>query len=268
LPSAGAFAAFSIPSEELNQIPPVDYYYLTASAQAEILAVMDNAQKSPAIAVSSAYGGKVAGFSFLNLWRWQMQSNSNAYKSFTSDVITWLSNRSAGQMTALYEPSYYLDEPIEIKLTAIDDVRRVRSNLAPRITVFNADNDSVYSDFLVQDKEGYRIQFRLNEPDSYRFTIKDLSSNQSTSGRFIIGSQNLETRDLGYNVQLLGWIAAQSGGRLFDLENSLDFKPVKAIEVNRIEKNEFPLYKKWYLVCLFIIVFCLELFFRRRWGLL
>jgi hypothetical protein len=268
LPAAATYAAFNIPVDELNQIPPVDYYYLAPKAQAEVLAVMDNVQKSPAIAVSSASGGKVAAFAFLNLWRWQLQSKTQAYKSFASDVLTWMSNRQTGQLNALYEPGYYLDEPIEIKLTAIDDVRRARQNLSPRLSVYNAKNDSVFSDFMLQDKDEYRIKFRLNNPGEYRFRIADLTTNQSTSGRFMVSQQNLEARDLGYNLPLLGWISVQTGGRFLNADDALSYKPVKAAESERIEKREFPLYKKWYLICLFILMFCLELFFRRRWGLL
>jgi hypothetical protein len=268
LPDAGVYTAFSISSEELAQIPPVDYYYLSPNAGAEVLAVMDNAQKSPAIAVSGTAGGKVVCFSFLNLWRWQMQSKSQVYKAFTADVITWLSNRSAGSLTALYKPGYFLDEPIEIRLAAVDDVRRSRQSLAPKLFVYNAENDSIFSDFLVQDKDEYRIRFRLDKADSYWFRIVDLNSNQSTTGRFMISTDNLEARDLGYNTPLLSWITAQTGGRFFNADEALTYKPVRASEQDRIEKKEFPLYKKWYLICLFIMVFCLELYFRRRWGLL
>jgi hypothetical protein len=268
LPAAGVYPAFSISNDELAQIPPVDYYYLSSNTTAEVLAVMDNTQKSPAIVVSSAAGGKVAAFTFLNLWRWQMQSHSQAYKSFTADVLTWLSNRSAGALTALYKPGYFLDEPVSIRLSATDDVRRNRQDLSPRLFVYNAKNDSVYSDFLQQDKEGYGIQFRLDKPDAYWFRIVDLTTNQSTTGRFMVSTDNLEARDLGYNLPLLSWVSSQTGGRFTNADEALNYKPVKASRQDRIEKKEFPLYKKWYLICLFIIVFCLELYFRRRWGLL
>jgi len=34
------------------------------------------------------------------------------------------------------------------------------------------------------------------------------------------------------------------------------------------KSKDIPLYRKWYVLTLFIVAFCLELFFRRRWGLL
>jgi hypothetical protein len=268
LPAAGAFSVFQIPESELNQIPPVDFYYLTPSPQTEVLASMDNAQKSPAIAISQRLPGKVISFSFLNLWRWQMQSKSPGYRNFITDMIVWLSNKGSGQFTAIYEPSYFMGEPIEIKLSSYDELHRAKQNLAPRITVYNAKNDSVFSDFMLQSGDEYQIRFRLNKPDEYRFKITDQGSRQSTKGMFMLQELNLENRDLGFNNPLLSWIAMQTGGKFLNLSETSAYKPIKAEETNRTEKIEFPLYKKWYLVSLFILVFCLELYLRRRWGLL
>ena len=268
LPAAGVYSAFNIPPEELSQIPPVDYFYLSAAAESEVLAVMDNAQSSPAAAVSAALSGKVISFSFLNLWRWQLQSRNQGYKAFTSDLLTWLSNRTVGQFRALHEPAYYPEEPVVIRLTAIDETRRARADLAPRITVMNAKNESVFSDFMLPDDDNYKIDFRLQTPGQYSFRIVDQNSGKSTDGRFMLIAQNLEARDLGYNLSLLRWITQQTGGRLMNLSEAASFQPAKAVRADRMEKKDFPLYKKWYLITLFIIVFCLELFFRRRWGLL
>ncbi len=268
LPSAGLYSVFKIDDEETRQIPPVDYYYLTQSLQAEILAVMDNVSKSPAIALSTLYKGKVASFSFINLWRWQMQSTLPAYKTFFTDILTWMSNKSSGQLNALYETSYYLDEQIEIKLTAIDEIRKVRTNLAPGILVQDVKNDSVFSDFMVQDDDMHAIRFRLNKPGEYHFKITDKNSNQSVNGKFIVLSQNLEDRDLGYNNPILNWIAVQTQGKSANIEEYDNLNPIAASETDRLEKREFPLYKKWYFVSLFILLFCIELYLRRRWGLL
>ncbi|MFO7659388.1 MAG: hypothetical protein R6V77_00575 [Candidatus Cloacimonadaceae bacterium] len=267
-PAAGVYSAFNIPSDELAQIPPVDYYYLSAIPTAEVLAVLDNAQKSPAAAVSAALNGKVISLAFLNLWRWQLQSKNQGYKTFTADLLTWLSNRTAGQFRALYEPAYYPEEPLSIRLTAIDETRRARSDLAPKITVVNSKNETVFSDFLTQAEEDYTVSFRLTNPDQYSFRIVDQNSGKSAAGKFLLLPRNQEARDLGYNHTLLSWITQQTSGRIMNLEETANYQPVKAVKADRMEKKDFPLYKKWYLITLFIIVFCLELFFRRRWGLL
>jgi hypothetical protein len=74
-------------------------------------------------------------------------------------------------------------------------------------------------------------------------------------------SDNLEARDLGYNLPLLSWVSQQTGGRFSNADEVMTYKPVKATAQARIENKEIPLYKKWYLISLFIIVFCLYKFF-------
>ncbi|HOV16653.1 MAG TPA: hypothetical protein PLF50_04065 [Candidatus Cloacimonadota bacterium] len=268
LPASQSYAVFQIDPQELEQIPPVDYYYLVPNKQSEVVAVLDNAQKSPAIAINSLSGGKVVGFSVLNLWRWQLQSRTQGYKTFITDLVTWLLNKEAGRFNALYEPSYYLDEPVSIKLTAGDELRRQKQNLAPFITVYNAKNDSVFGDFLTERQGAYNIQFRLTQPDEYHFTIKDKVSGDAAQGKFLVHAQNLEARDLGNNLSLLGWIAQQTGGKFLSLEAADKYQPPLAKAEKQIEQKEFPLYKKWYILVLFIFSFCLELLLRRVWGLL
>lgn len=268
LPASKVYSAIQIPEEEIAQIPPVDYFYVAPANQSDVLATMDNAQKSPAIAINNLSNGKVVSFSFLNLWRWQLQSKNLAYKNFITDMIVWIGNKISGQLSAQYSPSYFMGEPIEIKLTAIDELHKLKQNMAPRISIFKANKDSVYSDFMLLDKDDYKIQFRLDEPGEYQFKIKDQASGQSVQGKFIVQAQNLEERDVGYNIPLLSWIAVQTGGGFYNINESLSYTPPKALEISRTDKKEFPLYKKWYLISLFIFFFCLELFYRRRWGLL
>jgi len=268
LPAAQTYAAFKLGEAELRDIPPLDYYYLTAKPNCEILAVMDNAQASPAIGLDASRKGKVLSFAFVNLWRWQMQSSEAAYRNTINRLITWLANTGTGNFTALYQPGYYSGEPITIKLSSSDETRQSRTNLAPRITVYRADRDSVFSDFLTYRNGEYSIEFQLDQPADYSFEIKDTATRQVTRGSFTVHTQNLEERDYGYNNPLLNWIASQTGARQLTLREAEYYQPVKAEAISQIERKEYSLYKKWYLISLFIISFCLELFFRRRWGLL
>ena len=267
-PVAAGYSALQIPSGELAKIPPLDYYYLTPTAGAEILAVMDNAQKSPAIGYSNAAGGRIISFAFLNLWRWQMQSKEQGYKSFIRNLLLWLNNKASGQLSALHESSYYQDEPIEIKLAAVDEIRQSKANASYQIVISDASKKAVLSDYLVESDSQYGISFRLNKPGSYSFRITDKSSGAGTEGRFIIQSQNKEALDFGFNNNLLKWIASETGGKFVEPGAAKTYTPLKPTRTERVEQIEFPLYKKWYLISLFILSFCLELYLRRRWGLL
>lgn len=268
VPAAGVYSAFQVPEAEISQIPPVDYYYLTSNNAAETIAGMDNPQKSPAISYLKTSGGKVIGYSFLNLWRWQMQSATGSYRSFISNQLVWLSNKDNGLFAPIYQPGYFMGDPVQIRLSASDETHKASSALSPRLTVTDEKGKAVYSDFMAQDKEQYLLNLRLPEPGKYSFTISDAATGKKTGGSFIVYPQNREDRDRGYNLPLLGWLASQTGGRFMNLTEAAGYSPFKAVRTEHIQKIDFPLYKKWYLITLFLLSFCLELFLRRRWGLL
>lgn len=268
LPAAGLYAAFQVAETDLSQIPPVDYYYQTLNPGAEMLATMDNSVGSPAIAIQKTAGGRVIGYACFNLWRWQMQSKSSAYQDFFSRQFQWLAGGDGSQFIAHYQPSYFQGESIEFRLAATNEIRQSAISLSPRLTIKDTGGKDVLSDFLVPKGDDYSLNLRLDKPGEYKFVIEDKATGKKTGGSFVVQNMNREERDLGYNLPLLNWIAGTTKGKLFTPTAAAAYRPIKANSSSKIEKKEFPLYRKWYMIGLFIMSFCLELFFRRRWGLL
>lgn len=255
-------------SAEVQNIPPVDYYYVTAAPGAEILATINNPQASPAIVVNTTAGMRTLGFSTLNLWRWQMQSGDDNYKKMITNCLTWLCSRSTGGFSAIYNPSYFLGEEIRIGLRVEDDIHQTRLNVSPRIRILDAGNQEVVSDFLTRDGEEYRFSTFLDKPGTYSFEISDPETKKTAKGRFILGESSLETRDYGYNLPLLSWLANETGGKMLFLSQADSLEIIPGEPLKQISRKELALYKKWWVLSLFILAFCIELYLRRRWGLL
>lgn len=251
-----------------KDIPPLDYYYVTASPGTDILATINNPQNSPAIVVQHTKTARSIAFATLNLWRWQMQSSEEGYTKLISSCLTWLSNKSTGNYTAIYNNSYFQGEEIRIRLRNENEIRQSRLNVNPRIRIMNKNNKEVYTDFLKREGEEYAISLQLSEPGTYSFEISDKESGNSTKGKFELSETSIETRDYGYNLPLLSWLANETGGKVLYASNIDSYNPTPAKPIEQITRKEIPLYKKWYVIALFIFTFCLELFFRRRWGLL
>ena len=270
IPTAAAANYPMLNSLTLNakDIPPLDYYYVTASPGTEILATINNPQNSPAIVVQHTKTARSVAFATLNLWRWQLQSGEEGYTKLISSCLTWLSNKSTGNYTAIYNNSYFQGEEIRIRLRNENEIRQSRLNVNPRIRIMDKSNKEVYSDFLKREGEEYAITLQLTEPGTYSFEISDNESGNSTKGKFELSDTSIEIRNYGYNLPLLSWLANETGGKLIYNSNLDSFNPVPAHPIEQIARKEIPLYKKWYVVALFIFTFCLELFFRRRWGLL
>jgi len=267
-PAAASYPMLSFESSDLRDIPPLDYYYVNAARTAEVLATMNNPQQSPAIAVSVQTGGKVLSLAFLNLWKWQLQSGTGGYKKLLTNSVTWLANTSESGYNAIHNASYFLGEEIDLRLRAQDDIRSLRLDLNPELRVLDADGKEVFRDFMTQSEGQYSAGLSLDKAGQYRFEIKDKVSGESSSGRFNVADSSIESRDFDYNLPLLSWLASDTGGRLLNPASIKDFSPLPAQSRVLDLRQDVPLYRKWWVLALFILAFCLELLFRRRWGLL
>lgn len=251
-----------------KDVPPLDYYYVSASPGAEVLATINNPQNSPAIAVKSTGGGRSLAFATLNLWRWQLLSGEEGYNKLISSCLTWLGNKSTGSYSAIYNNSYFRGEEIKIRLRSEDEIRQSKLDANPRIRILDKDNKEVQADYMNRDGDEYSFAVDLKEPGTYSFEISDKESGQSTKGRFELSESSLESRDFGYNLPLLSWLASETNGKLIYPSILESFSPLPAKPQEEVSRREVALYKKWYILSLFILTFCMELYFRRRWGLL
>lgn len=253
---------------EVSKLPPLDYFYLNPASDARVLASMNNPQKSPAIAILEKDARRSLALSFLNLWRWQLNSPDAGYQKMMINMLTWLSNEALGSFSAIYKTGWLQGEEIEVLLRSEDDIRSRNLDSQPVIRVFDTRDRQVFEDFLTEKGEEYAISFSLDEPGEYSFEITDQKSGKKDVGRFFIEKESVESRDYDYNLSLLYYLANSSGGELLTLEDVAIYAPLSAQKEEYISTKEFELYKKWYILSVFVLVFCVELFLRRRWGLL
>ena len=108
----------------------------------------------------------------------------------------------------------------------------------------------------------------LTLPTGYNYTIFSEKTGQQTSGNFLVTDDNPEARDKGFNQPLLAFISKQTNGKIISTETFPEFSFPKATSKIEELKTELPIYRKWYLIAIFLVCFCTELFLRKRWGLL
>lgn len=267
-PKAANYPMLSSLASSARDIPPVDYYYVTSNPQSEVLASINNPQNSPAIVAMSTGAARSLAFATLNLWRWQMLGGDEGYKKLISSSITWLGNKSTGGYSAIYNNLYFQGEQISIRLRVEDDIRQSKLDANPRIRILDKEGKEISTDYMVRDAEEYSYTAGIKEPGQYSFEISDKESGKSTKGRFEVSDSLLETRDFGYNLPLLSWISSETQGKLLFASTVDSFQPLPAVKEVLVSRREIALYKKWYILSLFILAFCLELYLRRRWGLL
>jgi len=268
LPEARHLSMFDLPDTEISKIPPVDYYFVTASATADIIATINNPQKSPVIAISESGGNRSIGIGLLNLWRWQMQVPGDAYTRLVTGIVTWLGDRVQQRFTPIYQASYFLGEPINIRLRSDDEIRRSRIDTNPWLQITNDNDEVVFEDFMTLEGNDFRLDTTIDRPGDYRFDITDRDTGERSSGRFHVSDSYIEDRDFDYNLPLLSWIASETGGRLINAADAAAFSVPAITPEIIVRRNEIHIYRYWYFLTIFILLFCTELFIRRRWGLL
>lgn len=267
-PAGNSYPMLAPLSREAGKLPPLDYFYLSPAPGSEILGVMNNPQRSPALAIRAQGRSRSVSFSFLNLWRWQLQSVDAGYQKMTVNILTWLSNKALGGYSAIYKSSYLGGENVLIRLRAEDDIRSHALDKNPQISIFDSAGKLLMQDFLTRNQDEYRFETELDEAGNYSFEIREPDSNKSSKGSFAIADMNVEQRDFDFNLPLLGYLASETGGRIIPLDSVAGHQALPPEIRTEILKREFNLYRKWYIPALFILSFCLELYFRRRWGLL
>jgi hypothetical protein len=255
--------------EARSNIPPVNYYFVKPKLQAKILAKIENEELSPAILLMNYEKGKVLQLTFLNLWKWQLWGKDNKYNQFIANIISWLSRESSERfLTYTNKTSYFSGEKITVNLTAYDETLSPIHDLNAKLTVFDENRNNVYEEFLLAKDDVYRCEVGFLPSGNYSFQVRDERTGLETTGEFIVTADDPESRDRGFNTSLLAYISDQTNGNLFYPEDIAEFKFPEAQIMSFKKRAEIPVYKKWYLIALFLFSFCLELFFRKMWGLL
>jgi hypothetical protein len=268
-PSAEAYSFLNYDNKTIEDIPPIQYYYVQPRMGSTILGTIDNDQHSPAILYNQFGKGKVLEFAFLDLWKWQMWSDRSEYQSLICNVLSWLGDQEQQRFQAqATKNSYFQGESIRIYLTAVDDKQMPINDLDAKIQVMNSSRKIVFNDYFIKDGDNFRVQLPGLNPDNYKFKVVDEKTRQQAEGVFIVTTENLELRDFGFNQPLLSYISQITNGKNLTPPEISTFKPMKEQPKEEEKRLEIPLYRKWYLVALFLISFCLELFLRRFWGLL
>ncbi|MCD6177423.1 MAG: hypothetical protein J7K29_06260 [Candidatus Cloacimonetes bacterium] len=257
----------SIEEKELTNIPPVSYYYVNPKVEAKILAQFNNDERSPAILFKNIVNGKILHFAFLDLWKWQLWDSNNTYNNLIYNIFSWIGQTSSDRFYASIDKnSFYLGEDININLLAFDETLSPITEMNAEISVTNSEGKIIYQSFLLKENNKHSIKISDLQSGKYNFVISDKISNLQTEGEFIISQNSPESRDNGINLSLLSYISNKTNGKL--IENMSDLEIPKAKKEIIKLKFEIPIYKKWYLIALFLFAFCTELFFRKRWGLL
>ena len=251
----------------IPNLPPIDYYYVSPKIQAQILATVENDQQSPAILFQPLEAGKVMYFAFLNSWKWQMWLKGDYYNTFMHNLISWFGQQDADRIVVKPDKaSYFAGEDVTLSLQVFTEQFNLSQNVNALMKLYDENDKLVKEDYFTRLSDTYKLQISDLPAGKYHFTVDDQVSRLTGKGEFAVLDFNPEWRDKGINKALLAYICRITNGQLLKSADDVNM-PDKQLQYQKIVR-EIPLYTKWYLIAIFLLAFCLELYLRKRWGLL
>lgn len=264
------YESFNFAQSEISQeIPPLRYHYCNPKLQSEILAGFNNEDRSAAIVYSQLEKGRILYLAFYDLWKWQLRDPENNFQTFITDVCSWLAMGNTERFISFTDKnSYFTGENVRIDLQAYDEKLEPLTGLNAKLILSVSSGKTILEKYLDSSETGYFTYINELPAEKYRFQILDETRQLETSGEFIISEINAEKRDAGFNTPLLSYISETTGGKMYKLDDLENLQVSTSETQTFTRKIEIPIYKKWYLITLFIILFCIEIYLRKRWGLL
>jgi hypothetical protein len=264
------FSTFKDYFEKNRDLSPVDYKYVNLKRNSLSLMTMDNMEMSPAIAYMQVGNSKSLHFNISDFWRWGSRGDYEEFNKFLLNIVNWL-NSDFGEdfIVSVDKGGYYLGETVQVKSTIIDEKGDFISNRSIKLELKDSNGKNLKSDYLMWDNENYVYTLDGLSAGRYELSVKDETSKSERKAEFIIYNDNLEKNHKDVNIALLQEIAKQSGGDYYSVENIDEIKNSLKREKRQVEEyREFNLLYNKYLLLLFVLTFSLELFLRKRWGLL
>ena len=215
-----------------------------------------------------------------NIWRWKLQTvtqNSNLFDKFILNSVKWLNTKdNLKQVTIKTSKKLYsLGDQVEFTGQVYDEAFNPVSDANVPINIKSGKND--YSVNLNSVGNGlYEGTFQANKAGDYTFSGEALQDGKKlgkSSGRFNIGSVDIEMANPRMNYEFLKLLASQTDGKYFNSSNYSNLYAIlkqinKTSAKEKLNVSEINLWSDEWLMIIAIIIFGLEWFFRKRAGML
>lgn len=276
-----------------NNLPPIfrTETFVKPKPESEVIStfkVNNVPMQEPLILSRSFQNKKSLAIMGYGLYRWKLlgyaadvsKNNPEAvdvYSIFINNAVKWLSVdqnekniriRTSKQQYVKNEPVEFIAQIYDAAFTPIDNANvniKISSGQISRDVTLNSLGNGRYTAKV----EGL--------PEGDFFYQGNVEVNQarlgSASGRFSIGEIALEYMNLQMNAPLLRNLAARTGGKFYtpdnvqtfldDLKNNPNFKPVSFTD-----KYESALWNLPYILAAVILLFAIEWFLRKKFGMI
>ena len=281
------FSLFKIENEyieTLENFPPiyVPYTQFAINSGFQVLGrqkIKGISTNNPLVVLGTLNGRKIGYILGEGIWRWRIQdfSMNRQYKAineFVYKIFNYLVlKENEENFKLIYSTVYSENEEVVIGAELYNDSYELVNS--PDVSMV-VKKDSISEFRFIFDKVENKYSLNLGKPEAgiYQMdaTVKLGDKEFSKSDNFRVVRLNLEEQQMVANHQFLYQLAYESGGRFFlpekqnqlfsEIESNEKIKPDKFVH---FVQNEL-LNSKW-LFALIILIFGLEWFLRKYWGI-
>ncbi len=215
-----------------------------------------------------------------NIWRWKLLASDNSpnpFDSFILNSVKWLNIKDEQKFVTIRTAKkiYSLGENIDFTAQVYDQSYNPVSDAEVNVKITSGnENYDVTMNSLGNGL--YEGTLETNKTGDYSYNGSALQNGNklgTDSGNFNVGEVDIEMLNPRMNFEFLKSLATQTGGQYFSA-SSYDqlFQILKKITDNsskeKIETSEVSLWSNEWLMVIAILLFGLEWFLRKRFGML
>jgi len=215
-----------------------------------------------------------------DIWKWKLQfpdDKSNFFDRFIISSTKWLikNDKQKNFIIRTSKKSYSTGEPIEIFAELYDQSFNPISDAEIKINISKKNFGKELILTPIQNGIYKTITDILEAGDFIINGVASINNRSIKSGpvKFNIGDMEIEAIESRMNINLLSNLAINSGGKFFPIEEQNKIID-EIIELQKEENkdnvsiDEYLLWSNYWILSIIILLFTVEWFYRKRFGML
>ena len=278
------FNSFAIDNIGFENLPPLENPFGKITTKGNIAVLLSSKIRNietnaPLLSFTENQGKRMAFLFGENSWKWRLTNTvdhktADQYDLFIDKTIQFLaSNSTKKSLVVNHENFYNSGEGIEISAQYFNKNYEFDEKAHLTISVSNSKTKKTKNYDLLKTNNAYKVNLDGLGAGNYTFTVKELNSNSSYSGKFEVLDFDIEKQFVNPDIDKLKQLATQTGGKLYFpnqieklTESLLNNTEYKAIQKNKT--NRSPLVEWYWLLILIAGFLSVEWFIRKYNGLL
>jgi hypothetical protein len=278
------FNLFALENIGFENLPPLENNYGTTTINGAVSVLLYSKIRnletnSPLMAFAENQGKRTAFLLGENIWKWRLQSHLenqsfDKFDVFIDKTIQFLaSNNSKKSLVVNHESFYNSGEAIQITAQYFNKNYEFDERARLSISIININTKQSKNYDLLKSGNSYKVNLDGLAAGNYNFSVTELNSKTSYSGRFEILEFDIEKQFVNPDVEKLTQLASVTQGNIYFsnqvdqlIELLLADDSYKSIQKNNVTRS--PLVDWHWLLVLIAVFLSIEWFVRKYNGLL